>query len=211
MPKREHAILIWLNVLIAVGMSVCAFLGQVRLSFTLFDWAIVFPAANICFSLLTFPVTDLIADQFGKKEASTTVWVGFAAQFITVLLIEMCCIIDPDGPLQMFRLGGWLVLGGSTAAYLIAQFWDVHFFHWIKEEWTGESHLWLRNNLSTFSSQLINSSIFITVVFGVEGLVLMLPGSMLVKWCLALADTPFVYLGRYLVRRARRASALAPA
>ena len=41
-------------------------------------------------------------------------------------------------------------------AYLTAQFIDVHIFHYLKEK-TGEKKLWLRNNVSTIISQLIDS------------------------------------------------------
>lgn len=190
-------------------MATCVITGQVKVSFELFGYLFKFPAANIFFALLTFPVTDIIADVFGKKEANFTVWVGFISQFLTIFILELVMRLPGETEaLQPFHVGGWLFLFGSAVAYLTAQFWDVFIFHWIKENITGEKHLWLRNNLSTFSSQMINSSLLIFIVFGVDELLLMLPGSILVKWTLALIDTPFVYLGKYLLKEERHQSSL---
>ncbi len=196
-PMTHH--LIYLNALTAIGMSLCILAGQLIVSFELFDTPIIFPASNIIFAFLTFPVTDIIADVFGKKEAQRTVWIGFYSQLITIVTIE--CFVNLPGSteaLNPFRVGGWSVFVGSTIAYFIAQYWDVHFFHWIKHHVTGDRHLWLRNNLSTFTSQLINSTIFIGFVFGYDALMEMLVGSMLVKWVAAVLDTPLVYLGRWV-------------
>ncbi|MFN0065334.1 MAG: queuosine precursor transporter [Chlamydiales bacterium] len=196
--RKTFLILLWLNILTAVAMATCVFTGQVKVSVACF----VFPASNIFFGFLTFPITDLIADIFGRKEANVTVWVGFFSQLLTIFILEVCMLLPGAGEkLGAFRMGGWRVFFGSCVGYLTAQFWDVYFFHWIKEKWTGERHLWLRNNLSTFSSQLINSALFMTIVFGFHDFLIMFPGSILVKWLIALADTPFVYLGRYLIRR----------
>ena len=48
---------------------------------------------------------------------------------------------------------------GSLTAYLISQTFDVWFFNWLKEKTNG-SKLWLRNNLSTIASQLLDTMIY---------------------------------------------------
>ncbi len=193
--------LLWLNALTAIGMSTCVFTGQIKMIWNIWGMELIFPASNIVFALLTFPVTDLIADVFGKKEANRTVWIGFISQLLTISIIELCMLLPGESSaLAPFHVGGWLVFIGSSIAYLVAQFWDVYIFHWIKENWTGDKHLWIRNNVSTCSSQLINSTIFLFFVFGWEGLTGMLAASMAVKWTIALIDTPFVYLGRGLLK-----------
>lgn len=190
----------WLNILTAVGMATCVITGQIKIAFEFFGFGIVFPASNLFFAFLTFPITDIIADIYGKREANNTVWVGFVSQLAAISILEVCMLLPGDNAkLAPFHIGGWVVFFGSTIAYLVSQFWDVYFFHWIKEKWTGDRHLWLRNNLSTLSSQLINSLIFISIVFGVDELWIMLSGSIIIKWAIAILDTPLVYLGKYLL------------
>ena len=48
---------------------------------------------------------------------------------------------------------------GSLTAYLVSQSFDVWFFNWLKQKTNG-SKLWLRNNLSTMTSQLIDTLIY---------------------------------------------------
>ena len=88
---------------------------------------------------------------------------------------------------------------GSTVAYLVSQFFDIYLFDVIKRKTKGK-HLWLRNNVSTCTSQLLDT-------FIMDGIVLYFGLGMELKTCFviglcvyvykvifALLDTPFVYL-----------------
>ena len=97
----------------------------------------------------------------------------------------------------------------SMAAYLSAQFVDVHIFHFLKTKTNGKK-LWLRNNVSTLFSQLIDSFAVIVIThFLVDGLpkgedgqlthslVYFIFSGYLFKLVIALIDTiPFYYLTR---------------
>ena len=91
-------------------------------------------------------------------------------------------------------------------AYLVAQLADVRLFHFWKRVTRGR-HLWLRNNASTMSSQLIDTivvnSLFLGFGLGLDwGLVgRIIVASYLCKVILALLDTPLIYLGVALLRR----------
>ena len=60
-----------------------------------------------------------------------------------------------------------IAVGASMLAYLFAQFIDIQVYHFWKRLTKGK-HLWLRNNFSTFSSQLIDTLTVVTLlcVFG---------------------------------------------
>ena len=90
------------------------------------------------------------------------------------------------------------------AAYLLAQFLDVRIFHFWKRKTDGK-HLWLRNNFSTFSSQLIDTAsiLFLLCTFGViewELFGILLLNGYLFKVLFALVDTPIVYLLVHFMR-----------
>ncbi|MEE8435040.1 MAG: queuosine precursor transporter, partial [bacterium] len=98
------------------------------------------------------------------------------------------------------------IILASLVAYLISQSFDLWAFTWLKERFQGR-HLWLRNNLSTAASQLIDTLIFITVAFyGTEAFPSILDlwpligGQLAVKWIIAVADTPLVYALVYFLR-----------
>lgn len=86
----------------------------------------------------------------------------------------------------------------SMVAYLIAQLIDVRIFHFWKKLTKGR-HLWLRNNGSTFLSQVVDTVLVMTIlfygVFPTETLVRMIWAGIFFKWCVAAIDTPFAYLG----------------
>ena len=99
---------------------------------------------------------------------------------------------------------GWLYVLASLLAYYTAQSWDVFIFHKIRNKFNGNPKLrWIWNNLSTLTSQMIDTLIFITIAFGlglgwlfnnIEMLGLMIIGQYLFKAGLAILDTPFFYV-----------------
>ena len=88
---------------------------------------------------------------------------------------------------------------GSLFAYLISQSFDVWFFHVIKKRTRGR-HLWLRNNLSTMTSQTIDTLLYSLVVWwGVVDLQTAIQLGMVkyvFKIAIAAFDTPFIYWAR---------------
>ena len=85
---------------------------------------------------------------------------------------------------------------GSLLAYIVSQTFDVWAFHRIKQV-TGEKWLWLRNNLSTMSSQVVDTIIYSLVVWwGTVDLVTALQlgaAKYLFKIVIAAVDTAFIY------------------
>lgn len=161
---------------------------------------------------ITFLITDLISEIFGKKKANQIVTAGIFASFFSmgiVLLADYVPALD-NSPVddlvfgKVFALSPIAVLA-SMLAYLFAQYVDIAIYHFWKRLTQGK-HLWLRNNFSTFLSQFIDT---FTVV-GLLCLFNVLPWSMfyglvvsgfLFKVLIAFLDTPFLYLFVYLLRR----------
>jgi uncharacterized integral membrane protein (TIGR00697 family) len=93
----------------------------------------------------------------------------------------------------------------SLAAYMIAQRHDVWAFHFWKKRFPETKQLWIRNNLSTFVSQLIDSAVFVLIaflgVFETSLLVEIFLTTYLFKFIVAAADTPFVYWGKRIQKK----------
>ena len=86
---------------------------------------------------------------------------------------------------------------GSLTAYLVSQRFDVWFFHYLKKLTNGKK-LWLRNNLSTMVSQLIDTLIYqFTWVLATDLTFSQAFGLAAIKYILkvliALVDTIFIY------------------
>ena len=154
---------------------------------------------------ITFLITDLISEIYGKKRANQVVVTGIFASFFSmgILLIanEVPAIknspIDDETFNQVFALSPIAALA-SMIAYLLAQFVDIRIYHFWKNLTQGKM-LWLRNNFSTFSSQLIDTVLVVGLlsIFGVLewklfwGLVI---SGFLFKIIVAALDTPLLYL-----------------
>ena len=154
---------------------------------------------------ITFLITDLISEIYGKKRANQVVIAGIFASFFSmgILLIanEVPAIenspIDDETFNQVFALSPIAALA-SMIAYLLAQFVDIRIYHFWKNLTQGKM-LWLRNNFSTFSSQLIDTLLVVGLlsIFGVLewklfwGLVI---SGFLFKIIIAALDTPLLYL-----------------
>ncbi|MFD2762123.1 queuosine precursor transporter [Lentibacillus juripiscarius] len=170
---------------------------------------VVLPAAVIVY-VVTYLITDVIGEVYGKDAARRTVQAGFLTQVIALGFIFVAIQLPAasDFALQAeFEtvLGGsFRVIAASLISYIASQNLDVSIFHRLKAR-HGESKLWLRNNLSTMTSQLIDTVLFITVAFwGIvpfSVLAGMVVTQYLVKLGIALIDTPIVYL---LVKTAGR-------
>ena len=161
---------------------------------------------------ITFLITDLISEIYGKKKANEVVVVGIFASFFSmgIILISNYVPAMETSPIddatfsKVFSLSPLAVLA-SMLAYLFAQFVDIRIYHFWKNLTNGKM-LWLRNNFSTFLSQLIDTSVVVALLcfFGVlpwELFFGLLLSGFIFKVCVAAIDTPFLYLFVWMFRK----------
>ena len=135
---------------------------------------------------LTFWLTDIVSELWGRKKANLMVWIGFGTSFLMLLVLQFAVSLPPSevwsipgiapldaGLLEREGAGGAemmqaayastfqnprLLLFASMLAYLVAQLFDVRLYHfWWRI--TGGRHMWIRNNGSTVISQLVDTII----------------------------------------------------
>ena len=165
-------------------------------------WGLVIPAAIVAYPL-TFLMTDVIGEIWGKEEANNAVKLGFICQIISLSMIGLAILLpvapfaDNQAEFRSIMSQSFRVVAASLVAYYCSQSWDVWIFHKIREKSTA--HKWIRNNVSTMTSQLIDTAIFITIAFYgiVPNIWVMIGSQYLIKCVYALLDTiPFYYLTR---------------
>ncbi len=161
---------------------------------------------------ITFLVTDLISEIYGRKKANRVVMAGlFASVFVlgVVSLADMSTATawSPVSNAEFHKVFGLtkISVGASMAAYLLAQFIDIRLFHFWKRLTRGR-HLWLRNNFSTMTSQLVDTSVVLFLLCSAGAIDWKLFGGLLFagflfKALVAAIDTPFLYLFTWLIRR----------
>lgn len=161
---------------------------------------------------ITFLITDLISEIYGKKRANQVVVAGIFASFFSMLIVYTANAapatewspINNDLFSTVFGSTAIAVLA-SMMAYLFAQFIDIQIYHYWKRLTKGK-HLWLRNNFSTFLSQFIDTAtvLLLLCAFGeIEWSLFLglLIAGFIFKVMIAALDTPFLYLGVYLFRK----------
>lgn len=161
---------------------------------------------------ITFLITDLISEIYGKKRANDIVIAGIFASFFSLLIIYVANMVpatnwSPVNNTVFSSVFGATAIAvfASMMAYLLAQFIDIQIYHFWKRLTKGK-HLWLRNNFSTFFSQFVDTFtvLFLLCSFGKIGwdkFTGLLVAGFLFKILVALFDTPFLYLGVHLFRK----------
>ncbi|MEL7298386.1 MAG: queuosine precursor transporter, partial [Pseudomonadota bacterium] len=174
-------------------------------------------AAGVLPYPLTFLCTDLVSELYGKRRANFMVTVGLLLNFFIIgimWLVNAMPAVPDDSlpPWQVLQIADTMTMpSGATIsgsvelfeiiyactsgavfasmlAYVAAQYCDVQVFHWLKRLTNGK-HLWLRNNLSTLTSQLVDSIAVVSVTFGAA----FLAGDFTLKAILVLIGSSYLF------------------
>lgn len=198
--------LLYLNGLF-VGLLILANIVAVKL-FAIGDFAIL-PAAVVIY-IFTYPIIDVIVEVYGKEQAKQTVRAGLVTQIAALIFISITVALPSAsfwGGQESFETilnGSLRVIAASLIAYFISQNVDVVLFDRLKAK-HGAKKLWLRNNVSTMGSQLLDTSLFITIAFigtvPITVLLGMIVTQYIVKFLASIATTPFVYAAVYGIRK----------
>ena len=163
----------------------------------------------------TFLCTDILSEYYGKDLARKNILIGFCSFLFMTLLMVITIGFKPSSgdwvqeslknvftPMTRFFIA-------SMIAYLISQYFDVWFFNYIKNKFSNK-YLWLRNNLSTISSSLIDNtvfSIFAWILLNPEPIsiynviMIYILGTYLLRIIIALLDTPFIYFAKFFIKK----------
>ena len=159
---------------------------------------------------ITFLITDILSEIYGKKKTARIVWAGFGASLFVlgVLLLAQQFTAIAGSPVddETFNKvfgNSWRVIFASMIAYLCAQLIDVRIYHFWKEKTAGK-HLWIRNNFSTVFSQLVDTTLVVCVLFlGVRShseIIQFILDGWLFKILCAFIDTPLLYASTAFIR-----------
>lgn len=165
---------------------------------------------NIMFAS-TFAVTDILSENHGKKEANKAVYLGIAVSLMFIIITKFWLTFIPspnnfttEAFQTIFSNTPRVMLAGFSV-YVISQLFDVWVYHklWAYTErkcGNGKKYLWVRNNVATLLSQLINAALFnLFAFYGVYDsitLTSIIVSTYIIYVAAALLDTPVVYLSR---------------
>lgn len=161
---------------------------------------------------ITFLITDILSEVYGKKKANQVVFTGIFASLFSLAIVYVSIEVPAtnwsgvnDTMFNTVFGSAPLAVLASMLAYLLAQFIDIRVYHFWKKLTNGK-HLWLRNNFSTFSSQFIDTLTVLTLLcsFAIipwDKFLGLLISGVLFKIIIAALDTPILYVIVYLFRK----------
>lgn len=160
---------------------------------------------------ITFLVTDLISEIWGAKRANRVVLAGLVSSVFVLGVVTIADMVpatnwSPVTDSDFTKVFGLTTVsvGASMTAYLAAQYIDIRLFHFWKRITKGK-HLWLRNNFSTMTSQLVDTSVVVSLlcfagVIDWERFGSLVFAGWLFKVIVAALDTPILYLTTWGIR-----------
>ena len=201
---KEQGLFLWTTIAtIAANIEVLIIVNAFGMEMTL---------GNILFAS-TFLVTDILSELYGKKESQKAVYLGIATSVIFICISQSWLLYTPNqndfvmpSMKTIFSNTPRLMLVGILV-YVIVQLFDVWLYHkwwdFTNRKWgDARRFLWLRNNGSTLVSQALNTILFnvgaFWGIYSAKTILSIALSSYVIFLVTSLADTPVVYLARYL-------------
>ena len=171
----------------------------------------------------TFLCTDILSEYYGKEKARKNVLIGFCSFFLMTILMLVTIGIQPaedewvsmvQESLAILFTPMTSIFVASMIAYLISQYFDIWFFSYLKTV-SSNKLLWLRNNVSTAVSSLIDNTIFSIFAWIIlnpnpfplsDVIMTFILGVYLLRVFIAILDTPFIYLAKYFIPEEKNSS-----
>ncbi len=191
---------------ILLSIFIALLIGMNLLGWKIISLFWVSTSVSIFMVPLTFLITDIVSDVYGKKEVQKFIYLWVGVLIMIFLYSAIFVYLDPNARYTSNEayttiFGGSLrIIVASLVAFIFWQMHDIFVFEKLKKRTKGR-YLWLRNNLSTIGSQLIDSTLFmfiafyaLTPKFTVSFIISMIIPYYIFKVIFALLDTPFVYL-----------------
>ena len=163
----------------------------------------------------TYLCTDILSEHFGKDKAQKNVLISFVSFLFVTIVMLVTIGFNPSAndwaqdsleniftPMSRFFIA-------SMIAYLVSQYFDVWIYSTIKNL-TMNRFLWLRNNLSTILSSLIDNTVFSIIAWIILNpnpetfynvIMIYILGTYILRIFIAFIDTPFMYLSKIFLPR----------
>ena len=161
----------------------------------------------------TFLCTDILSEHYGMDKARKNILIGFIGFLFMSILMLITIGFEPSAsdwaqdslanvftPMSRFFIA-------SMIAYLISQYFDIWIYNLIKKI-TSNKFLWVRNNISTILSSLVDNTVFSILAWIILNpnpesfynvIMIYILGTYILRIFIALIDTPFMYLSKFFI------------
>ncbi len=212
--NRRDFVLFFCVGLFMVSLVVAAVTAVKIQTVSVLGFVFLVPAGSLAFGL-TYLATDVVSEVWGRPSALMMLFAGLALRFVMLILFLYGMYAEDVFPF-IGVAESWTaerqedfvgIIGTSNRiniagiiAFGVSALTDIFIFDKLRRQDLGKNRLWLRNNISTMLSQILNSIVFIVAAFGftvgwaaIGSLIL---GQIVVKLLAAALDTPLIYILR---------------
>lgn len=192
------------------GVMTAEIFGSKTFQLTNFSWMHLNASVAIFVLPLLFTLTDVVVEVHGKARARSMVWSGLIVVALLLLFSLLATHLPPSNRFapsesaydKIFSATA-RISAASLIAFAVSELLDVAVFAKLREK-LHKKALWLRNNLSNFVSQLVDSTVFIFLAFyalseplgaNLTFLLSIIIPYWLIRCALSVIETPLVYLG----------------
>lgn len=212
-PQKLYVICaaVFITALVVAEATASKFFAAFDLPFTITIFGQAFNEVTMTAGVLAFPitfiVTDVMNEYYGKRGIRFVTFVGMAMICLEFALLQ-AAIAVPTAPISpvpqeafetVFGTTGRVIIGSLTA-YLVGQLVDITLFHWLRKLTRGR-WLWLRATGSTFGSQFIDTAIVLTVAFAgqltFQEIAAITLFNYMYKFVIAVVITPVIYMAHW--------------
>lgn len=201
---------------VLLGLFIAAIIAGNLLGTKIFSFWIISASVGIFMYPLTFLITDIIEEVYGREKTRSFIIAGFFSLILVIILTVIGVVLPPASRYEFNAeyitvfAPSLRITVASIIAFLIAQYHDILAFDFWKKKTSGR-FLWFRNNASTIISQFIDTTIFmfiafymVTPKFTADFIFALIVPYFTLKVVVAFCDTPFCYLGVRWLRNSKK-------
>lgn len=189
---KKEGVYVWIAIAsILANIQVCKNINLLSISATL---------GNVLFAS-NFLATDMLNELYGKKEAKKGVFIGATAIIISILILQLTLLFEPnefdfvnDSMKTLFEFNLRVSLA-SLFMYIVSNYFDVILYAKLKK-----LKLWQKNNICTILCNCLENFGFIFLAFygimSIKELLIVALSTSAIETLIAICDTPFLYLAR---------------
>lgn len=195
------------------GMTVfCTIAANIEVTILVSAFGMEQTLGNVLFAS-SFVITDILSENVGKDAANKAAKLGIFVTAVFIVLTRSWMLYTPaeadivmDGVRTLFG-NTPRIMTASLVVFAAVQLFDVWMYHKLwnftsAKFGNSQKYLWLRNNIATLTSQLINTVLFTLGAFwGIyptDVLLNIMLSSYVIYIVTSLCDTPVVYIARYM-------------
>jgi len=179
-------------------------------------------SVSIFLVVFIFTINDIVIEVFGKERAQSIIKTGLIVIFLILIYSLFAISLPPSSRFaasesaydEVFARTA-RISAASLIAFASSLFLDVQVFARLRAR-LGDKSLWLRNNLSNFSAQLVDTVVFMVVAFyaindsfssNAAFLFSLILPYWILKCGISVIETPLVYAGVKWLRTEKETTA----